>query len=463
MTTPRDDGRYEAPLRPLAGVDSSARRARIVAVTITAAVGAALGLAIVSREPAPSNRAVAGLASPPPSRGTGSAQPSPATALPTANRSEHLLDLPNVALAGAPGARLIERSGLDLTIVGWTPGDELITLRTVPDAIVDPDAGVVFPILAPDGRRIVVLTAASPGPPDDGGDHARLLSLSGSVLWEADGLSAGSGALWSADGKTAVMAGSTRRWHVVTAGAADHATDRIVRLPDEVYRRSTDAVGTPAPTTVEPRTVPLGFSADGRWIYGGVVSPQLGMLVGEFRVATGSDRVEPVANLRVGKPDGLVPQPGTLGGRLVDPRSGRIADWRINSDTTSGPPTIDVRGPDHGFLFAIEDSTPIGSDWGDDGGLYVLTADALLFPDRTTLTRFRPDGSAGQPIIETGPVGGAGLIGVRDGFAGIVNVVNRPTPGAQLVLVDVRDPARATAIPLPADRLATILAAGLVP
>jgi hypothetical protein len=209
--------------------------------------------------------------------------------------------------------------------------------------------------------------------------------------------------------------------------------------------------------------VPLGFSADGRWIYGSVVSPQLGMLFAEFRVATGTDRVEPVADLRVGKPDGLVPQPGTLGGRLIDPQSGRIADWRINSDTTSGPPTIEVRGPDDGFLFAIEDSTPIGSQWGDDGGLYVLTADALLFPDRTTLTRFGPDGTAGRPIIETGPIGGAGLIGVRDGFAGIVNVVNRPASAAQLLLVDVRDAARATAIPLPADRLATIVRVDLVP
>jgi hypothetical protein len=187
------------------------------------------------------------------------------------------------------------------------------------------------------------------------------------------------------------------------------------------------------------------------------------MLIGEFRVAIGDDRVEAVMDLRVGRPDGLVPLPGTLGGRLVDPLTGRIANWRINSDTTSGPPTVEVRGPDAGFLFAVRESTPIGSEWGDGGGLSVLSADALLFPDRAMLTRFDPDGTAGPPIVETGPIAGAGLVGIRDGFAAIVSVVNRPRSAAQLLLVDVHDPARTTAIGLPTDQFSSIIAVGLEP
>jgi hypothetical protein len=462
MTGPRDEGRYEAPLERLPGASSGARRARIVAVAVTVVVGAAVGLAIVSggRASPPPARVVAVAGSPHP-EAAGSSAPAPPTARPSSNRSEQLLDVPNRTLDGAPRAVLIKRSDLDLQILGWTPGTELTTIRTIPAAIADADAGNVFPVLAPDGQRVMVLTLASSS--SDAQGHGRLLTSSGAVLWEGDGLTAVSGAIWAADGRMVVTAGSPRRWHVVTIDKAGGATDRIVRLPGEVYLPMPIPIGSINLSGGEPRTVPLGFSADGHWIYGGVVSPQLGLLSGEFRVGTRDSRVEAVMDLRVGRPDGLVPQPGTLGGRLVDPLTGRIANWRVNSDTTGGPPTVEVRGPDAGFLFAVDDATPLGSEWGDDGGLYVLSADALLFPDRTTLTRFGPDGSGGPPILETGPIAGAGLVGIRSGFAAVVSVVNRPKPAAQLLLVDVHDPARTTAIALPADQVASIVAVGLVP
>jgi hypothetical protein len=464
MTGPRDEGRYEAPLERLAGASSSARRARIAVAAVTVVVGSAVGLAIVSGEPAslrasppPRGAAVVGSRSP---SASGSGRPAPATTRPSSNRSEQLLDVPNRSLDGVPHAVLVERSGLDLQILGWTPGAGLTTVTTIPAAIAEPDSTNVIAVPAPDSRRIMVLSLGSS---DDAGDHGRLLTSSGGVLWEGDGLTAVSGALWSDDGRMVVTSGRPRRWHVVTIDKAGVATDRIVHLPSEVYLPMPIPIGSLSLSGAEPRTLPLGFSADGQWIYGGVVSPQLGIMIGEFRVGTGNGQVETVMDLRVGRPDGLVPQPGTLGGRLVDPLTGRIANWHINSDTSGGPPTVEVRGPDAGFLFAVKDATPIGSAWGDDGGLYVLSADALLFPDRTTLTRFGPDGTGGPPILETGPIAGSGLVSIRSGFAAVVSVVNRPKQAAQLLLVDVHDPARATAIALSPDQVASIIAIGLVP
>jgi hypothetical protein len=461
MTRPSDEGRYEAPLERLPGASAGARRARIVAAAVTALVGSAIGLAVISREPASRPPAgVVAVAGSPAANATGSSRPAPATTRPSSNRSEQLLDVPNRTLDGAAHAVLIERSGLDLQILRWTPGSELTAIRTIPAAIADPDGNAIV-VLPADGRRLMVLTLTSSA--GDYGDRGRLLTSSGAVLWEGDRLTADSGALWSDDGRMVVTAGRPRRWHVVTIDKTGTAIDRIVRLPGEVYLPTPIPIGSISLSGAEPRTVPLGFSADGHWIYGGVVSPQLGILIGEFRVGTRDDRVEAVMDLRVGRPDGLLPQPGTLGGRLIDPLTGRIANWRINSDTTGGPPTVEVRGPDAGFLFAVSDATPIGSAWGDDGGLYVLSSDALIFPDRTTLTRFGPDGTGGPPILETGPIAGAVLISVQSGFAAVVNVVNRPRQAAQLLLVDVHDPARATAIALPSDQVASIIAVQLVP
>ena len=241
------------------------------------------------------------------------------------------------------------------------------------------------------------------------------------------------------------------------------ATDRVVRLPAEVFLPSPTPIGAISIPRLDPRTLPLGFSADGRWAYGGIVSPELGILIGEFRVAVDGTRVERVLDLGVGRADGLVPQPGTLGGRLVDPISGRIANSRVNADTTGGAPTLEVRNADAGFAFTVDARVPLGSWWGADGGLYVLGADSILFPDRATLVRVGSDGTAGPPIVETGPITSAGFLGVRNGYAAIVISVTRPSSDAQIVLVDLADPTRISALGLPVYATAAIIAAELRP
>jgi hypothetical protein len=276
-------------------------------------------------------------------------------------------------------------------------------------------------------------------------------------------VTARSGALWSGDGRLVVLAGSDRTWHLVSIGAGGRATDRVVALPFDVFLPTPLPPGWLTIPRADPRTVPLGFSADGRWIYGGTVSPELGILIASFRVAVDGTTVEPVADLGVGRADGLVPEPGTVGGRLVDPATGRIATSRVDPDTTGRPPTLQIRNPDSGLAFVVDQTTFLGSGWDGTGGLVILSADAPLFPDRVVLDDRGRDGTAGPPIVSTGPVAGAGLIGVRDGFAAFVVFVSRPAAAAQVVIVDVRDPARIAAVPLEADDDAAIVGAVLGP
>jgi len=159
----------------------------------------------------------------------------------------------------------------------------------------------------------------------------------------------------------------------------------------------------------------------------------------------------------------LLPQPGTLGGRLVDPASGRIANWRVNSDTTGGPPSLEIRNADNGLAFIVDDATPLGSGWDGDGGLFVLAADSLLFANQVTLGRIESDGSVDPPILVTGPVSGAALLGVRDGYAAIALTVTRPSAATQIVLVDLVDAARITALAVPTEATGALIGVELAP
>jgi hypothetical protein len=209
--------------------------------------------------------------------------------------------------------------------------------------------------------------------------------------------------------------------------------------------------------------LPLGFSADGRWIYGGFVSPELGTFNSPFRVARDGPRIEWSTTLGVGRRDGLVPVQDSLGQRLVDPTTGRIANWRINSNISGGPPTIEVRRPDNGFDFLVHAATPIGSAWGRAGDLFILSADSLLFPKQSVVVRYGVDGVESEPLIEIGPVTGTGLLGYRDGFIGLGITVTRPEVASQIVLVDVADSTRRTALALPTEMTELMTAIRLRP
>jgi hypothetical protein len=187
------------------------------------------------------------------------------------------------------------------------------------------------------------------------------------------------------------------------------------------------------------------------------------MISSEFRVSAARHWAQPVTSFGVGRPDGLAQAQGTLGDRIVDPTSGRTADWRTNSDFAGGPPTIEVRNADGTFAFALDAGTPLGSAWDLDGGLYVLLADNIAFPEMTSLVRVDQGGAVGSPIFETGAVGGAALIGVWNGFAALGLTVTRPASATQLVLVDLANPGTTAAIQLPAQDSGSFIAATLSP
>ena len=79
-----------------------------------------------------------------------------------------------------------------------------------------------------------------------------------------------------------------------------------------------------------------------------------------------------------------------------------IATSRLDPDTTGRPPTLEVRHPDAGLAFVVDQTTLLGSAWDGSGGLAVLTADAPLFPDHVVLDVRDPSGVAGAPILEIG-------------------------------------------------------------
>jgi hypothetical protein len=467
MSEPRDDT-LEIPVERLPGGRGQRRRAAVAVVSIVAVVGGAFGLARLAADD-PGTPPIGGSHGALTALGSATAGPSPTVSSPRRSsvpRVEQLLDLPDRALDGAPHVSLVEQVGLDLRVREWTPGAGITTVRTVPDVVTASDSGVV-PVLAPTGDGILLLVRDAPasgtggtgGTVGTGVDQARLIDGAGRVLWTASALALESGAVWSTDGRTFVVAGNDRRWHIVSIGRDGTASDHVVRLPYSVFLPA-PPVGSVIVPPLDPRTIPLGFSADGRWAYGGVISPDLGILIGEFRVALAGGTVEQVQDLGIGRPDGLVPE---LGGRLVDPATGRIANWRVNADTTGDPPRLEVRNADNGLAFVVRGAIPLGSGWDGHGGLVVLSADILPFPDDVSLELIGADGAGGPPIVRTGPVSSAGFIGTRNGYAALVISVTRPSAATQIVLVDLAEPARISAVPLSVDDSSAVIAADLRP
>jgi len=452
MTSPRDDGRLDVPIARVAEGRGGARRAAAVAATVVLVVGGAFAAArLEERAAAVGAPSAAPGASPIAARPSGSPAASTRPRPSGGARVETLPQLARAPLPGAPEVTLLERTGptgADLDVVVWTPDDgRSRTIRPIPNAAADPDGSArdaVVPILAPNRRHLVVFGRSSNATPDL--DEASVLDDSGRTLWSTIGVNAISGAAWSADSRLVVVPGQPRVWHLVSLDRPGHATDDPVTLPFDVYVPYPVPNGWLTFSSIEPRTVALGFSADGGWIYGGVISPDLGMLIGQFRVAVDGSRVEPVADFGVGRPDGLVPRPGTAGSQTVDPVNGRVATSRVNSDTTGGPRTLEVRGPDEAFLFAAGGGVTLGAAWGADGSLYTLSSDSLLYPESIELRRIRPDGATEPALMTTGPLTSGALVGVRDGFAVAALLAARPRPGIELVVVDLAEPERATGL-----------------
>lgn len=439
MTEPNDHGPFEVRIEPLAGSRGSGARARLVAVLGVAFVSGAIGLAVMSRG---AGRQLGG----PTSAGSDAAatlaasqQPAIEPSLAGAGRVERLLAVDDVALLGAPFVDLLVRAGADLRIERWQAGSGRDLLRTLPDVFAGWTEASAVAVLSPDGAYVLALHRAEVS--DD--DEARLVAADGAIVWQSDDIEAESKAIWAPDGRTVVVAAQAMAWHVVSIGRDGEAMVRRVSL----------AAGQLGPGS-EPRPLPLGFSADARWIYGDFVTPEPRTMSRPFRVAVDGSVIQFNATLGVGRPDGLTPDPDTIGQRLVDPLTGRVAHVRPSTDL-SRRLTIEVRNPDNGLAFIVDDDAPVGLVWADAGDLFVLSTDSFPMSNRSALTRIGLDGVAGLPVLELGPTAGGGLLGYRDGHIALVVTVSQPEVAFQLVLVDIGDPGRISAIRVPADLAVT--------
>lgn len=461
--TERPEDRYEVPVGRLVGGRTSGRRARVVAGLAVLSVGVAVALAVLSS----GHPTIPRPASPPAVAVDATPRPVASSAdvrLGGPARTEALLALPDRSVAGAPRPTLIQRRGSDAVVATWTPGSGLTVGATFAGAFADVAGGAIRPQLSPDGNRLLVLSSSAAG--QAGRDRATLFDRDGTVLWAPPSIAPSASAVWSAGGGLLTIGGADRRWQVLAVGASGAVSATSVSLPAELIQPVRPPAGAGSPLALDTVATPVGYSADGHWIYGAVVTNRLGTVSGQFRVAVPGagaqgGRVEVVSTFGVGRADGLLPQAGTFGGRLVDPIHGLLASWQPSVDFSSGP-FLEVRRPAGTLAFVVNAGTPLGSAWDEQGDLYVLASDGIMAPDRTSLVRIGPRGEIEATLLASGAVAGAALIGVRDGYAALTIAVSRPAVDAQIVLVDLADPRRISAVDLGEAVDAGLLSASLV-
>jgi hypothetical protein len=305
--------------------------------------------------------------------------------------------------------------------------------------------GALIVTLAPDARSLLILTVGALL--SEGQDRARLVTSDGGVAWVNDAVTGLGGSAWSGDSRVLAVSGAHGRWWLVTIDASG-ATPRNVSIGGE-------ALSTPEPTGIRTdRLVPIGFSENGRWVYGARIDPYRGSVEPALRVEVADGTVEPISTLDVTGPDRL-----EQGGRgILDPKSGRTVGYGPNASIPGGPPIVEVKGPDGNVAFRVEGGVVLGTAWTADGRLLVLDADGVPFPSSMRLRVVGTDGVVEATLLDTGPVARGGLIGVTEGFVALAFTTDRPDKALQIVVVRLEDGAR-SAIVVPSD--ARILGSGL--
>ena len=459
-------GALEVPLRPVPVAPGGQRRAGAV---LSAAVGVvAVALALAALPPkAPATTADStpndGFARVPTPSRSAAVVPSPSVARPQPSSARHeaLPSLLNQPMAGAPTVGLVERQGSDTRILAWTPGDALTPVRTFAGVF---SAESQIAVVSPDGASVVVATVHPGG--EDGVDTARLVFDDGEVAWEGDGITAIRGITWSSDSTKVALVGKPGTWWVVSIDPREGVvSERIVLGGSPVA--STDrpsagpSGGAPPATVADPELVdlvPVGFSADGQWLYGAPTPPNGGPAGPPVRVSIPDGAVESISDYATRGPARLSADDGNRG---IDPTTGRAIRFGANASIPGGPPTVEVTEADGSLAYRIESGVVLGAVWQADGELLILEADGFPFPTRLRLLPIGRDGTLGLPALTTGPVAWGGLIGTRNGFAVLAFGTQQPSYGIQLVVVDLAD-GTAAGLTFSADEM-NILGASLLP
>ena len=364
---------------------------------------------------------------------------------------ESFIPLPNVALADAPTPVLIRRDGDEAEVFGWTAGDaDLHRVRTFPAAFADFEDGLSQVTLSPDGRALLMITV-HPGP-GQGPDRARLVTADGGVVWNSDAvISAGIGGVWSTDSAVLALTGAAETIWLVTIDPNGSVTPRAIQVDGPVGRPSVE----PSPST--SLVVPVGFSEDGRWLYGARRDLADGATTVVVRVAVPDGTVEPVSGVGPAGPGRLDPTAQSF----ADPATGRTVRFGPNAATPGGPPVFEVHESDGSLAFRVEGHVVGGYAWIGDGRLAVVEADALPFPSQVRAVVLNGDGDVEATMLETGAVGGSALLGVVDGHAVLAFFTDQPRWQVQVVLVRLSDLA-ASAVVLNAE-VDKLVGGGILP
>ena len=453
------DGRLDVPLAPVRPAATDRRRARAVLIAGLVLAGAAIGLAALSRdderrlaEAATPGATVASAATA--SSGASAAASAAASGVlspaPTSRRREGFLPLPNQQLAGAATTTLVRRDGEDAEVLAWSPGDpELRPLRRFPGAFGGRGKEPVIATLSPDARSLLIVAIKAGSV--EGREHARLVTADRGIAWETDEATGLGGVVWSADSGSLVIPGTPGRWWLVTVDEAGAATGRELSIDAAPAPTAAPSVGAPW-----VRVVPVGFSEDGRWVYGARVDFGRGLIEATTRVAIDDGTVEPIENFSSTGPERL----DERARGILDPRTGRSVMFGANAAIPGGPPTVEVKEADGTIAYRVEGRVVYATAWTDDGRLLVLDADGLPFPTGLRLRLVDADGDVERTLLETGPIAGGGVVGVASGFVHLVFATDRPDKALQIAVMRIADGAT-SAIVVPS--LDGILAGGLLP
>ena len=412
----RSDGGLDVPVAPVRPPTNS-RLTRFALVAGVAVAGALIGLAVL-----PSDRRPA-----PPASPAGAATPATtaaaATAASTSRRREAFLAIPNLTLAGAPTSVFVRRIGDDAVLFAWTAGDEALRqLRTFPGAFSGIDHNPNFISIAPDGRSLLLVEAIA----GKGRDNARLVTAEGGIAWEDNGVS-GIGAVWSANSRVVTVA-SVDGFSIVTIDALGKGARRDVTID----------VGAAL-------VAPVGYSEDGRWIYGAsfdVVHRSLQLAV---RVALDGGRVQRISGVDSSGPDRL----DARASGILESATGRTVSFGANASIPGGPPTIEV-GSRTGRSPIESRAASLSAPCGPPTGASSSSTPTASVPSRMRLRVVAADGTIEATPLDTGPVAGGGLIGAADGFVSLAFTTDRPDKALQLVVVRLDDGA-SSALVVPLD------------
>jgi len=453
------------PIRPPGRRDRGPLAAAALALTVLGMVGVAL-LGRPEDRPPP-DRTDAAAASPvartpaartPAARTPAARTPAPRRAAtppvrPSPIPTPVLPDLPNEALPGAPLVALVSRAGNAADIFAWRAGE--------------PDLGPAIPVtgafspvtaaesswtdLSPDGSRLLVGWFTFPNGQEPT-QSLRVLDVDGRLLLERRGLPVAAEPVWAVDG-SALVHSSASEWFLVEFGPGGGTSEVAIRVAPAGAATPSPAIPDAPPDS--PFAIPVGFSADGRWLFGARRVADAPFFLPALRVDRRNPDAPPVAIDRypVRGPGRIVPS-GSVGG-LIDPATGRLLDGGV------GAADVVVYGPDGSV--SLRTAVPglpaiAGAAWVGAGRLLVIAADRLDRPSRVEARVVTDDGGLRAPLLETGPLNRVTLLAARSGYV-LLAMVGRSSP--LLVLLRAGDGATSRLF-LPQDRVGALNGIDLV-